>query len=300
MTFHRRMAFAGSWYPRSAAECDALLRELGGVGYASPAAPGAAAPARFGIAPHAGWVYSGRLAAQVFECLVPDPALELVVVLGGHLGRRDAVVAMVQGTWQTPFGDFAIYEGFTGELAAQPRVVIEDEARHAPDNSVELQLPLARRRYPRASLLPLRVPPSELAIGLGRALGGHLRRSGLRWVLVASTDLTHYGPNYDFEPQGRGPAASQWMTRNDQAFIDAVRSGSAEQVLSTANACRNACSAGAVAALCACANSCADAERSAGEAATPRRFELLEHTSSAEAPPHSTVNVVGYMGAVLA
>ena len=287
MTFHRPMSFAGSWYPRSAAECEALLREF--AASAPPAAvPVEAHPARYGIVPHAGWVYSGRLAARVFERLDPDPAMELVVVLGGHLGQRDPVVAMVQGAWQTPFGEFPIYEGFTAALGALPRVLLEHAARHVSDNSVEVQLPLARRRYPRAQLLPMRVPPSDLALGLGRALGEHLRRSGLRWVLVASTDLTHYGPNYDFEPEGRGPGAVRWMVRNDQAFIDAVQGGAAQDVLDTAQARRNACSAGAVAALCACA---------AGASA---RFELLEHTSSAAAPPHATLNMVGYMGAVMA
>ena len=286
MSFRRPMAFAGSWYPRTAAECEALLGAFAAEVPREPPASAEARAARYGIVPHAGWVFSGRLAAQVFERLAADP--ELVVVLGGHLGRRDPIVAMVRGTWQTPFGEFEIYEGFAEALRALPQVRLEDEARHAADNSVELQLPLARRRFPRARLLPMRVPPSELALDLGRVLGEHLRRSGLRWVLVASTDLTHYGPNYDFEPAGRGPEALDWMLRNDQTFIDAVQSGSARQVLDSANARHNACSAGAVAALCACA---------AGEWG---RFELLEHTTSAESPPHSTVNMVGYMGAVIA
>ena len=61
------------------------------------------------------------------------------------------------------------------------------------------------------------------AAQLGTLLADYLKSSGLRAVVVASTDLTHYGPNYEFEPMGTGEEALRWVSEvNDPDFIRAV------------------------------------------------------------------------------
>ncbi|MBI4084257.1 MAG: AmmeMemoRadiSam system protein B [Candidatus Lambdaproteobacteria bacterium] len=290
----RPMAFAGSWYPRDPAECE---RAIAAFGRSAPpgetARPGGPArpAARLAIAPHAGWMYSGALAARAFAALEPAAEVALVVVLGGHLRAGDAIFAMVDGEWETPFGPFTIHRGFRPALERLPRVRIEREGAWEPDNSTELQLPFARSRFPQAELLPLRVPPNPQAPALGRALAGYLRESGLRWVAIASTDLTHYGPNYDFEPEGRGPQALAWVREsNDAAFIEAAATGQAARILEAANSRHCACSAGAVAALAEL--------REPGET-----FHRLGYATSADIRPHPDVprdrrNFVGYLAGV--
>ena len=283
--FQRPMEFAGSWYPAQAAACE---REIRGY-WERPVVETAAQddPARWGVVPHAGWIYSGRLAARVFQLLAEEPPVELVIVLGGHLRAADAIVAMTEGQWKTPFGAMPVHGGFREALAELPAVVFEDEHRSVPDNSTELQLPFAHFKYPRAELLPLRVPPGPIALQLGRKLADYLERSGLNAVAVASTDLTHYGPGYRFEPQGRGPAALRWVSEeNDPAFIDAVASGDGERMLATAANRHNACSAGAVAAL--------------NEVALRhgQRFEPLQYATSQDAKAGDALNFVGYVGGV--
>jgi AmmeMemoRadiSam system protein B len=122
---------------------------------------------------------------------------------------------------------------------------------------------------------------------VGRRLADYLERSGLAAVLVASTDLTHYGPAYGFEPKGRGPAALGWVTgENDPAWIEAVASGDGERMLRTAAQRHNACSAGAVVAL-------NEVARRQGA-----RFEPLDYATSADVKPSDALNFVGYVGGV--
>ncbi len=286
--FRRGMDFAGSWYPRGREACLRKIESfLTAVDESIAPARIGTAPARIGVVPHAGWVYSGRLAGRAFQCLTDDPGVELVVLLGGHLGQGDPIVAMVEGEWETPFGSFQIHEGFTPELQQLGSVVWEREGHYTPDNSTELQLPFAKHRFPAARLLPLRVPPANVAIDLGRRLADYLERNGLNAVVIASTDLTHYGPNYGFTPKGRGPSALAWVREeNDAAFIRAVESGQSQAILDAMHRQRAACSAGSVVA--------------ANEIALNRgqRFRTLAYSTSAEVAGESAENFVGYLSGV--
>jgi AmmeMemoRadiSam system protein B len=115
------------------------------------------------------------------------------------------------------------------------------------DNTVEVQLPLVRYFFPQAKLLWLRLGAGMEAFSAGQELARIAKNLARKLVVLGSTDLTHYGPNYDFSPTGLGPAALQWVREvNDAAFIQAVLSGKAADILGRAEADRSACSAGAV------------------------------------------------------
>jgi hypothetical protein len=232
-------------------------------------------------------MYSGRLAARGFQALTEDPAVDLVVVLGGHLRAADPIVAMTEGSWNTPFGPFPIHSGFSERLKQLDPVRIEREGRYTPDNSTELQLPFAKFKYPEAELLPLRVPPSPLAVQLGQALAEHIAATGRDAVIVASTDLTHYGPHYGFQPKGRGLEALNWVrTVNDPAFIEAVEKGDPAVILSTSEHRHCACSAGAVAAVSTIA------------ALRKQSFRFLDYATSADVAGETAESFVGYLAGV--
>ncbi|HEX7926754.1 MAG TPA: AmmeMemoRadiSam system protein B, partial [bacterium] len=144
------MEFAGSWYPANADACRGAI-----VGYASNTPPVAA---RFAVAPHAGWRYSGALAAKAYQSLAAGGDAQLVIVLGGHLRRADPLVAMAGGQWQTPFGPLALHPGTRGVLAGLPQVEWESAAAYNADNSMELQLPFVKHHFPSAELLVMRIP----------------------------------------------------------------------------------------------------------------------------------------------
>ncbi len=226
------------------------------------------------------------------------PPVRLVVLLGGHLRRDDPVIAMSAGEWETPFGLFPIHRDFDERLDGPFEVRRETQARHEPDNSIEVLLPFAKHAFPDAELLPLRIPPSEAALEVGARLADYLAGVKVPAVAIASTDLTHYGPNYGFEPRGRGLAAERWVRdENDPLFVKAIESGSGHHILDTARRQRNACCPGAVAAL----NEIARANPLPGQDAG--KFRTLGYATSLDvrepgSPP--APSFVGYLAGVYA
>ena len=275
------MAFAGAWYPRSAAQCGKAIEALW---------PGESArkgtPAALAMAPHAGWDYSGALAARAVGALAHNHSVDLVVVLGGHLRPSDPVMIMGPGTWETPLGKMAIHAEFIPFLQSQIALLVESETHHSADNSLEVQLPFLKYAFPAAELIALRVPPNPQAILVGKVLERYLRANRLQAVGLASTDLTHYGPAYGFEPRGPGLRGLEWVKReNDPAFLRAAGLPWPQGVLDEALRHHNSCSPGAVAAALAWGG-------------PALQFSLLGYTTSADSATGSGDNFVGYAAGV--
>jgi AmmeMemoRadiSam system protein B len=234
----RRRVLPEGWYPSSRSEIEGLVAQW----MADPPPRGAVAA----VAPHAGWAFSGRLAAKAALSLAEA---ETIAVIGGHLPAGYPVLLAEEEAFETPLG--ALYAdlelaGALREAAAAASIRIESD--RAADNTVEIQLPILRALYPAARVLWLRAPASEDSIRLGEALAGAAASLGRSFVCLGSTDLTHYGPDYDFEPEGRGPEAEAWARdRSDKSFIDALLDMDAPRALARGEA-GAACSSGAAAA----------------------------------------------------
>jgi len=231
-TVQHGMFFARQgWYPAERRACEALIDEfLSAVDETAlpPALPGGA-----GIVPHAGWAFSGRLAAQVFWALsqqqAPDEAVETVVLFGGHLGPRSASWLITSGSWPTPVGEVEVDAELSEALAASTDLSPIEAHDYEPDNTIELQMPLVRQLFPNRRLVVAGVPADAAAVAVGRAAVTQARRLGRRVVVVGSTDLTHYGPNYGFMPHGRGPEAVRWVKEeNDRRAVELMSGLEAE------------------------------------------------------------------------
>jgi AmmeMemoRadiSam system protein B len=256
------------WYPTGKSQ---TIREIEGyVHGAGPASGGAADQATAGIAPHAGWSFSGAVACQVIRRLPRDA--ETVVVVGGHLGPGDAVLAALEEGYQTPLGDVPADLELLGDLQF--------------DNTVEIQLPLVRYFFPEAQTLALRAPPAQSALRLGEALAGAAARLSRRVTVLGSTDLTHYGSNYGFTPRGAGAEAVRWVKEvNDRRLIDSLLSLRLEEALTRGLREHSACSVGAA----ACAARFASRQGSVGG-------RLLEYRTSYDV--HPAESFVGYAGII--
>jgi AmmeMemoRadiSam system protein B len=100
---------------------------------------------------------------------------------------------------------------------------------------------------PRAKLLWVRLPAEGASFEAGKSLARAAGARGRKLAVLGSTDLTHYGDNYGFSPQGRGKKALRWVREeNDRAFIEAVEAGVPEKILERAERDKSSCSAGAV------------------------------------------------------
>lgn len=220
------------WYPRNPQEVADFLVEFEGIKPVSRAA----------IAPHAGWYYSGKIAAAAVASL--DCEAETIVVLGGHLPAGSPFLFAMEDAVKTPFDPMPIDAEFRSILIEKLSNSAEDRYR---DNTIEVQLPMVRYFFPISSLIWLRLPADSSSFEAGKVIAKTAAKLNRKVNVLASTDLTHYGANYGFAPKGSGAAALRWLREvNDANFIKAVESGDSEQVLLRAKKDQSSCSAGAV------------------------------------------------------
>ena len=185
----RQPAVAGLFYPGQAAQLVSAVRELLGAVQAAPRAAVAA------VAPHAGYVYSGRTAGEVFARLeVPRCC---IVLAPNHTGLGDAeqggsVYAV--GSFVTPVGEVPVDETTAAALLACCDVLEDDPAAHAREHAVEVELPFLLARQPQVAVVPIVLGWSDWprTRRLGEALAEVVRNSAEPVLLLASSDMTHY------------------------------------------------------------------------------------------------------------
>ena len=133
----RRPAVAGSFYPRDATALAVMVDEM-----LERAATGPDERIRAVIAPHAGYIYSGSVAAEAFAGLTAiKRRLSRVIVIGpAHFVPFDGIAAPAAAMFATPMGAHPVDRKAIGEIADLPKVVIDDRP-HAPDHALEVELP---------------------------------------------------------------------------------------------------------------------------------------------------------------
>jgi hypothetical protein len=144
------------------------------------------------VAPHAGLIYSGPVAAYAYRRL-RERLVDLVVLVGpSHFVGFDGVAAFRGTGFDTPLGVAAIDQELTESLMQASPIVRDYPAAHAREHSLEMQLPFIRRVAPDAKLVALVMGWQQPATvrGLGDVLASALQ--GRDALLVASTDLSHY------------------------------------------------------------------------------------------------------------
>lgn len=246
----RPAVFAGSWYPRREKEC---RREVEKFFQETPPAPERVGEPLGGIVPHAGWVYSGRIAGQVVALMRKGPPPDTVVLFGGHLGTWSQHLIMAEGAWETPLGPIEVDSEMASRLLEEFRFTQEGPGTAEPDNTRELQLPLIRHAFPQARILPIGTAPTQEGIRIGESCARIATGLGRKIRVLGSTDLTHYGPGYGFTPHGLGEEAERWVRgTSDRRIIDRMKEMDPQGVLEEALERGNACCPGAVAAALGC------------------------------------------------
>lgn len=181
----RPAAVAGLFYPADPrqlrSEVDALL---------AAAPPARGTPPKALVAPHAGYLYSGPVAASAFRQLEGGRGVVRRVVLLGpsHYVGFDGLAAPSSAAFATPLGEVAVDRAALAAIAELPQVTTSERA-HQREHSLEVELPFLQRLLGDFVLVPLAVgdaEPGEVAAVLDRLWGG------AETVIVISTDLSHY------------------------------------------------------------------------------------------------------------
>ena len=281
----RKSDFAGSWYPRRAANCEReILAFLEDENITSPSEEHLVG----GIVPHAGWYFSGSIACNVIKALRGESPPDIVVIFGMHLHENSPRYIMREGSWETPFGEIQIADELARKLIEKFSFNIESAENYQPDNTIELQLPFVKYLLGNVKILPIGVPPATDSFRIGEAVAGIAEELGIKIKVLGSTDLTHYGYNYGFVTKGTGTAALDWVRNtNDRRVIDAMLDMNPESVINEARSSQNACCAGAASTAIACANHLG-----------ATRAESIAYATSYDKSPGDSF--VGYVGIVFA
>jgi hypothetical protein len=270
----RPAAFAGQFYPADPAVLRAALE-----GFLRDAVPARVDGPVALVVPHAGYIYSGQIAADAYRQAAEAP-VETVVILGtNHTSGTFRRVSVYDGEgYRTPLGVARVDRDLAAALVKEGGAVF-DSSLHAREHSVEVQVPFVQHVFPGAAIVPVVVGAAdpESCRRFGRALGA--LSTGRRVLIVASSDLSHY-------PERRVAADV------DRRTLEAI-AGMKAEVLAELEA-RSAGLEGRGVATCACGEGPIRVAIEAARARGALRGTVVSYANSGDTAIGDPGRVVGY------
>jgi MEMO1 family protein len=213
----RPPAVAGQFYPSSATDLRSMLAEF----FSHATLLKDLGPVQALVVPHAGYVYSGQVAAAGFVQLDPQREIQNVFVIGvSHHEAFEGAAVFVSGSFVTPLGRVPVNTEIGRSLLGNEALFMENDRAHAVEHSLEVQIPFLQYRMKKPfKLVPILLGTAEPGVckRLAQVLQKYFTEDN---VFIFSTDLSHY------------PAYEEAVSI-DKRTIDAVVSGSADELLRT-------------------------------------------------------------------
>ncbi len=149
------------------------------------------------IAPHAGYIYSGPVAAHTYHEIVEDGFPETFIILcPNHTGMGSGVSTMNKGSWETPLGLADIDSEFADLMIQNARIIDSNPDAHIREHSAEVQLPFIQYFNTDFQFVPVTMwmQDIETSTEIGNSIQKTASELGRDVVVIASTDFTHYQP----------------------------------------------------------------------------------------------------------
>jgi AmmeMemoRadiSam system protein B len=151
------------------------------------------------IVPHAGYAYSGPVAAWVYSKL--DSA-NFIIIGPNHSGMGSRFAIMKSGIWKTPLGEVAIHEDVAEKLIKECKILEQDVLAHQYEHSVEVQLPFLQFRFGNTfKFVPICILNEfaddtllESCKIIGKGIANVVKKEREKWCVIASSDFSHYVP----------------------------------------------------------------------------------------------------------
>ena len=211
----RRPAVAGIFYPSNPIELNQTIeRSFKDQGFGPNKMPPSDSKRRiYGIvSPHAGYIYSGAVAANGFYEVSSMEFDDVVMIGPNHYGIGTGVAAMSEGLWETPLGQVEINQDLSLEISRNSEIIDLDEFAHSRDHCLEVQLPFVQYiKKEKFRIVPiiLIMQDRQTADDIGQSIAQSTINTNS--LLVASSDFTHYESNSEAH-------------RKDGELIDAILS----------------------------------------------------------------------------
>jgi len=211
----RSPAVAGMFYP---AAKESLVRELDSL-----ITPGLEKRKALGVvSPHAGYMYSGMVAGDVYS-IVSIP--QKIILLGpNHTGLGTKASVMSKGRWVLPNGAVKIDSSLAERIIEGSSVVTSDDAAHLREHSIEVQIPFLIHERADIEIVPITLMRLDIdsCRDIGEAIADSIIASGDEVLVVASSDMTHYESRRSAEIKDK-KAIEKILALDPEGLYDVVR-----------------------------------------------------------------------------
>lgn len=182
---NRPPAVAGRFYPSDPKQLAKQVDEFTADGAGKISALGC-------VVPHAGYMYSGHVAAAVYSAL-QIPA-RCILIGPRHFPRGESMAILSEGSWQTPLGAAPIDTALAAKLMDECPRLREDAVAHEKEHSLEVQLPFLQRMGADFRFVPIVLGTDRYPVleELGRAMAKAVRTQADKVLIIASSDMNHY------------------------------------------------------------------------------------------------------------
>ena len=217
----RKPVFAGTFYPGDPRELDALMTKQ-----LLKADAGALAGCKAFVAPHAGYTYSGQVAAHTYAALRQAHSKakfdSLVVIGPNHTGYGEPIAVSLED-WQTPLGFVRNDRMMSETMAAMPDIRA-DEIAHAFEHSVEVQLPFIQKSIGDVACVPVCMGDQsyQASIALVNAVLGAAKITKRKIAVIASSDFNHH-ESADTAKRKDMPAIESLLKLDPETFHELIR-----------------------------------------------------------------------------
>jgi AmmeMemoRadiSam system protein B len=171
------------------------------------------------LCPHAGYMYSGPIAAHSYNAIANDGKPQIIVIIGpNHTGIGSGVSIMLEGVWRNPLGDVPVDSDVAKAIQKASSYIDIDETAHQYEHSIELQLPflqyILKSDFKFVPICML-MQDLEVAYDIGKAISTALQ--GKNSLIIASSDMTHY--ETQTSAQKKDDAAIEAMKKLDEKLL---------------------------------------------------------------------------------
>ncbi len=236
------------------------------------------------IVPHAGFIFSGPIAAHSYKFLAEHGFADTFIIIGpNHTGMGSGVSIMTEGEWMTPFGTTEINEIIAKQIRRD--IIDSDENAHKYEHSIEVQLPFLQFLVGNKNFnfVPICMGMQDIKTSEAAAaiIANVVRDSEEDIVIIASTDFTHAGFNYNSMPP-EGIRVDKYAEKQDRLAIEKILKLDSKGLIDTVEKNNiTMCGYGPVATLI-----------TAAKKLGAKKAELLKYGTSYEVQPGSSC--VGY------
>ncbi len=254
----RHPAVAGAFYPSESSTLEKTIEECFLDSKFGPGELPRRGNAKiFGVlVPHAGYVYSGPIAAHSFKAISEAGGFETYVIIGTNHTGYGLPISISPEDWITPFGSVPLDKELAEQIIKKSKVADFDRYAHFAEHSVEVQIPFIQYIHKKLGLGEFRIVAITMGIhhdlelikSLAQGIFDAIRELGRNAIVIASSDLNHVGRYYGVRTEGL--TAREYGERLDNIAIEAILSFDVQKFLKVVKENQmSVCGVGAIATL---------------------------------------------------